>query len=311
MGRAARVGSKAARIRPARMLMSRSSSAFSREPGGLLGLAAQGLDHHRAVEGLVGDLAELGAQLLRLGHQRGGEALVGHVGEHHRGEDQQPDQGQHHVGEEHLRHGDHHHRQHADRHRQRRDRAPRRLDVGVGVGQQLAGRVAVVPLHREREVLPGHLPAGVGLHAVLHDTRAEPARHDADRAQQRDAEEEREDRDHQAGPDLTVLEGGQDDVVGRPAEHPGVGDRERAEQDAADRREREDPRLATDRHPEDPEPLDRGPAPAPCRSAACLAHYLPVVVLLPAASGEPAVRSGYSPSPTSLASPGRRLLSSA
>ena len=40
------------------------------EARGLLGLAAEALDHQRADEGLVGDLAELGAQGLRPGHQR-------------------------------------------------------------------------------------------------------------------------------------------------------------------------------------------------------------------------------------------------
>ena len=57
-----------------------------------------------------------------------------------------------------------------------------------------------------------------------------------------------------AGADLAGLERRQHDVVGGPAEHPGVGDGQRAEQHAAERREREDPRLALDRDPEDGEP---------------------------------------------------------
>ena len=63
------------------------------------------------------------------------------------------------------------------------------------------------------------------------------------------------------GPDLAVLERRQQHVVGRPAEHPGVGDGERAEQQAADRGEGEDPRLALDRDPEDGEPLRGGGGP--------------------------------------------------
>ena len=175
LGRAASAGSNAARIRPARMLTSRSSMdlAANRRVSSLSRPSV--LTTMRAVERLVRDLADLGAQLLRAGHQRRGLALVEHVGGDHGREDEQPDQREHEVGEEHLHDGDHHHRDGADRHRQRRDRAPGGLDVGVGVGEQLAGRVALVPLHREAEVLAGDRAAVVRLHAVLHDAGAEPA----------------------------------------------------------------------------------------------------------------------------------------
>ena len=46
-----------------------------------------------------------------------------------------------------------------------------------------------------------------------------------------------------------VSNAGQHHVVGRPAEHPGVGDGQRAEDDAAEGGEREDPRLPADRRP--------------------------------------------------------------
>ena len=127
-----------------------------------------------------------------------GQPLVDEVGDDTAGKTSSPTSGQHDVGDEHLDDRDHHHRDRADRHRQRRDRPPGRLDVGVGVGEQLAGRVPLVPLHRQREVLPGDRAAVVGLHAVLHDAGAEAAGDDADRAQDRDAEEQREDRPEQA-----------------------------------------------------------------------------------------------------------------
>ena len=109
-------------------------------------------------------------------------------------EDEQADHGEHEVGEQHLHDGDHHHRDGADRHRQRRDRAPGGLDVGVGVGEQLAGRVALVPLHGQAEVLAGDRAAVVRLHAVLHDAGAQAAGDDADRPQDGHAEEQRRPR---------------------------------------------------------------------------------------------------------------------
>ena len=146
----------------------------------------------------------------------------------------------------------------ADRHRQRRDRAPRGLHVGVRVGEQLAGRVPLVPLHREGEVLPGDRAAVVRLHAVLHDAGAEPAGDDADRAEQGHADEQPEDRPEDRGGDLAVLERGQHDVLGGPAEHPRVGDGQRAEEDTAERGEGEDPGLAADGHGEYGEPVTQG-----------------------------------------------------
>ena len=202
------------------------------------------------------------------------------------GKTSRPDHGHHDVGDEHLDDRDHHHRDGADRHRQRRDRPPGRLDVGVGVGEQLAGRVALVPLHREREVLPGHRAAAVRLHAVLHDPGAEPAGDDADRAQQGHAEEQGEHRDQQVGPDLAVLEGRQQHVVGRPAEHPGVGDGQRAEEQAADRGEREDPGLALDRDPEDGEPLGGGGGPLARRQSTRLAHPTTLSLFVPSRPSE-------------------------
>ena len=218
---------------------------------GLLALPAEGLDHHRAVERLVGDLADDTAELLHTRHQRGGDALEPQVDDDDGREDQQADEREHEVGDHHLHDRDDHHRDGADRHGERRDRPPGGLHVGVGVGEQDPGRVTVVPRHRERQVLPRHGAAVVRLHPVLHDAGAEAPRHDADRAEDGDADEERDDRDEHAGADLAVAEGREHHVVGGPPEHPGVGHRERPEQDAAERREGEDPRLPPDRDPED------------------------------------------------------------
>ena len=69
------------------------------EPGGLLGLPAHRLDHQRAVEALVGDAADLGAQPLRPGLPGGHPAGVDDVEREQRGEDREPDQGERPVGE--------------------------------------------------------------------------------------------------------------------------------------------------------------------------------------------------------------------
>ena len=137
--------------------------------------------------------------------------------------------------EQHLEDGDHHHREGADRHRQRRDRREGRLDVGVGVGQQLPGGVPLVPGHRQVEVLAGDLAPVGGLHAVLHHAGAETPGDDADGTQDRDPEEQRQDRHEGPGGGGAALEGGQHHVVGGPAQHPGVRDRQGAEEDAAER----------------------------------------------------------------------------
>ena len=63
---------------------------LAREALGLLGLAAQRLDDQRAVEALVRDLADLGAQLLGAGHQRRLQPLVDDVDDEHRGKTSSP-----------------------------------------------------------------------------------------------------------------------------------------------------------------------------------------------------------------------------
>ena len=44
-------------------------------------------------------------------------------------------------------------------HGQRHEDAPRCLDIGIGVGEQLPGRMSLMPRERQAEVLPGDLPS--------------------------------------------------------------------------------------------------------------------------------------------------------
>ena len=90
-------------------------------------------------------------------------------------------------------------------------------------------------------------------------------RHDWVTAGLQDAEEERHDRDEAAPAVLPRLEGGQHHVVGGPAEHPGVGDGQRPEQQAAEGGQREDPLLPADGDPEDAEPVAERAAGRPGR----------------------------------------------
>ena len=77
----------------------------------------------------------------------------------------------------------------ADRERHRRDREPQRLDVGVRVGQQGAGRVAAVPGRRQLQVAPGHPAPVVRLQPELHRAGAEPSAEDGRHLQHGDGEQ--------------------------------------------------------------------------------------------------------------------------
>ncbi len=98
-GSASSTGSKTARTRPARTLVSRSWWALRANRSVSSCSRPRVLTTMRAVEGLVGDLADLGAQRLGPGHQRRLDALEDDVGDDHQREDQQPDQRHHQVGE--------------------------------------------------------------------------------------------------------------------------------------------------------------------------------------------------------------------
>ena len=250
LGRLSRSGSNAARMRPARMPSSRSSRALA---------AKRSVSWLSRPSVLTTIAPSKDSWAISLSSARSAWMRV-KIGEDSRwkttlttitsGKTSRPDERHREVGEQHLGDRDDHHRQRADRHRQRRDRRPCGLDVGVGVGEQLAGRVALVPRHREREVLPGDLaPVGACIRYCM-IAGAEPPRHDADGPQDGDAEEQRQDRDQTAGGRGPGLERGQQHVVGRPAEHPGVRHGQGTEEDAAERGEREHPRLAPDRDPE-------------------------------------------------------------
>jgi hypothetical protein len=107
----------------------------------------------------VGDLADLRPELLRPHGQRRQPALVDQVEQRHGRKYQEADDGEDRVDQHDRRRRGQQHHDHTDGHRQRRQRAPGRLDVGVGVGEQLPRRVPVVPCQRQPQILPGDGPA--------------------------------------------------------------------------------------------------------------------------------------------------------
>jgi hypothetical protein len=114
------------------------------------------LTRRAPVEALVRDGADLAAQLLGAGSRRARGPLIDHVEPEDRREDEEAHDREDRVGRDHRAACHDEHREHSDRHGQRCDRIPGGLHVGVGVRQQLARRVAVVPRQREAEVLPGY-----------------------------------------------------------------------------------------------------------------------------------------------------------
>jgi hypothetical protein len=139
LGSASMTGSKNARRRPDDDHLVAQVVGDAAEAVGLRALPAHRLDDQRRVERLVGDLGDVGPGLLR--HRRGvpHAALVEPVGEPEQRPDREPDGGQERVGHDQQRRGDDQHDRRAERHRQRRGDEEGRLDVRVGVGQQLAG----------------------------------------------------------------------------------------------------------------------------------------------------------------------------
>ena len=160
---------------------------------GLRGLAPERLDDDGALEALVRDGGHVGPQLLRAHHEGGHPALEHDVDREDGGHDEQPHRPEHEVGREHRAGRDHDHHQDAEGHRQRRHDLPGGLDVGVGVGQQLARGVPVVPGQRQPQVLTRDRPPVPRLEPVhRRPTGRAPADH-PDRRGQRDAGERPDD----------------------------------------------------------------------------------------------------------------------
>jgi hypothetical protein len=187
---------------------------------GVLGvLTAQCLDHVRTVEGLTGDLGDLGPQALRLDGDRRGHPLEGDV----QG-DEQGDHAEHHQQQHHVDGGDHDRRvdQHEDRGQGERERPHREeggLHIGVHRAQQGAGGLATVPQQRYPCV---HLDQTFAVGAEQFELGG-GGEHTSHRhghgTQHRDPDDEQAAAHERTGHGATAVEGGHDDVLGDVPDH--------------------------------------------------------------------------------------------
>jgi hypothetical protein len=204
----------------------------------------------------VGDLADLGPELLRPLHARAHHLRVHDVGHEDEREDDQSDEREQRIGEEQDddRDGDHHQR--PAREGQRCHEEPGRLDVGVGVGEKLTGGMALVPRQRQTQVLAGDAAAVVGLQPVAHDPGEETAADDADDLQECHADDRQRRQGQRRGRRGSVRERGQQHPVGDLADDVGAGDRHGAVQAAGHDGEGEHAGLLDDRpqHMAEPAP---------------------------------------------------------
>ena len=188
---------------------------------GLVVLTAQRLDDERCLEALVRHLGDVGAQLLRQGDPGRHRALEGDVGEEEQREDGEADDGEPGVDDHHLHDAEDEHDDDAEGHRQRGEDVPRRLDVGVGVGEQLARRVLVVPRQRQPEVLPGHLAAIHRAEVEHRDAAGQPPADDAGDGDEHDEAEDPADRPQLLRGDAAGRDGRRDLVLDEPPDRPG------------------------------------------------------------------------------------------
>ena len=158
-------------------------AGLDRQPLGLVGLPPERLHDHRAVDALVRDGGDLADPLL--GAPRGpfhppGEAAV-HQRE--RREQQDADHREVQVGREQRDQREQDQEEHAGRERDGVQDVHGRLDVGLHVRDQLAGRRLLVELEREIAVPVGDPRAERGHHARAGHAAVVPADHDAERAE--------------------------------------------------------------------------------------------------------------------------------
>jgi hypothetical protein len=170
---------------------------------------------------------------------------------------QRPDGGQDQVGEEQRGGGQHDQQDHGHGERDRVEDLGGRLDVGLGVGEQLPGRLGLVVGQRQHPVAVDH-PGPQGLRDP---GRGEPgeeaARHDPEGVDDGDPDDGQGTERDRGGADPAAVEGGQQDLVGDPAQHDRAGHRGERVEAGPGHREPERPRVHADVGTEDAKSPER------------------------------------------------------
>ena len=258
VGMASMAGSNRPRVRPDLDVGVAQLVGHDTEALGLVVLAPERLDDQCRLEALVGDLGDVGAQLLGTGHTRRHGALEGDVGQEEHREDGEPDEGEPWVDDDHLDDAEDEHDDDTEGHRQRREDVPRRLDVGVRVGEQLTRRVLVVPAEREPEVLSRDLAAVHRTEVVHRDATGDAATDDADDRRQHDGRHDAADEPQLGGRHVPGLDGRGDGPLDDEADRGCREARHDAVDDAPEHGDGEPARLALDAPADDGETLSEG-----------------------------------------------------
>ena len=168
---------------PGRDALVLQRARLHREPLGLLGLATERLHDHRAVDALVSDRGDVADPFLRAPGRALHPAREAPVHDRERGEQEDADHREVEVRREQRDHREEHQEEHAGGERDRVQHVHRRLDVGLHVRDQLAGRRLFVELQREVPVAVGDARAERRHDARARDAAVVPANHDPARAQ--------------------------------------------------------------------------------------------------------------------------------
>ena len=180
----------------------------------------EGLDHQGAVERLVGQPGHVAHPGLDLGHRHRHPVRVDAVEHGERREQHEGDEGQDRVDEQEAEQGEGHEGEHPDAEGHRVEHLGGGQHVGIGVGQQLAGRLGPVVPQGDVDERGGHPPPQLGGRAEGQHAGGEAAQHDRRRPQGTEGGQGQGAAHRRPGGHAVVGgEGREDQLVGDAPEH--------------------------------------------------------------------------------------------